>query len=79
MVEGFGDLHLSASEPRIFPGIVSRNQRRNSHARKGSISETDDLVSVGTARKGKGKGRMDSAVDEEDSDGEMEEAGGMDE
>src|SRR6187402_941765 len=25
-VEAFSDLHLSASEPRIFPGVVSRTQ-----------------------------------------------------
>jgi AMP deaminase len=49
--------------------------------RKSSMSETDDHGSVSTSRRGKG-GRvtMDGAVDEkEDSDGEMEEAGGMDE
>lgn len=91
-VEAFGDLHLSGSEPRIFPGVVSRTQRRDS-VRKSSMSETDDVISLGTSRKGattvtwKGKGRskesMDGAVEEEDdreeSDGEMEEAGGMDE
>lgn len=79
-VEGFGDLHLSGSEPRIFPGIVSRNQRRDSLVKKGSISETDDHGSVGTTRNGKGKARIGGgAVEEEDSDGDIEEAGGMDE
>ena len=78
-VEGFGDLHLSASEPRIFPGIVSRNQRRDSLVKRGSMSETDDYGSVGTTKNGKGKSRMNGAVEEEDSDGDMEEAGGMDE
>jgi len=79
-VEGFGDLHLSGSEPRIFPGVVSRNQRRDSLVRKGSLSETDDHGSVGTSRKGgKGKGNRsyDGAVEEE-SDKELEEAGGID-
>jgi len=40
-VEGFGDLHLSGSEPRIFPGLVSRSQRRDSQ-RQGSSSEADN-------------------------------------
>jgi AMP deaminase len=76
-VEGFGDLHLSGSEPKIFPGIVSRRQRRDS-LRKSSMSETDDPGSVSTSRKGKGTKGYDGVVNEEleDSDGEMEEAGG---
>ena len=81
-VEGFGDLHLSASEPRIFPGIVSRTQRRDSLVRKSSASETDDHGSVSTTKKDRsGRGRLDGTVAEaeEDSDGDMEEAGGMDE
>ncbi|RDW88140.1 hypothetical protein BP6252_00172 [Coleophoma cylindrospora] len=74
-IDGFGDLHLSASEPRIFPGVVSRTQRRESGARKSSQSEMDTERSVG-----KGKGVMkDGVVAEELSDGDMEEAGGMDE
>lgn len=82
VVEGFGDLHLSGSEPRIFPGIVSRTQRRDSLVRKSSVSETDEQV--GATRKlpkGKGKGRrVDGSVEEEqESDGDMEEAGGLDE
>ena len=84
-VEGFGDLHLSGGEPRIFPGVVSRSQRRDSVARKGSISETDDYASAGTPRKGKssasGKvvdGTVKERDEEEQSDEEMEEAGGRD-
>ena len=81
-VEGFGDLHLSGSEPKIFPGIVSKRQRRDS-LRQNSMSETDDHGSVGTGgRKGKGgRRRLDGTVDEEaqDSYGNMGEAGGMDE
>jgi len=81
-MESFGDLHLSGSEPRIFPGVVSRTQRRDSRAgaaaRQGSMSENDGDGSVG---KTKGKGRaLDGSVDEkEESDAEMEEAGGLDE
>jgi AMP deaminase len=91
--EGYGDLHLSGSEPRIFPGVVSRTQRRGSKAgmvaRQGSMSETDGDGSVGKGSvgmsRGKGKGGLDGSVDEkeeverEESDGEMEEAGGTDE
>ena len=88
-VDGYGDLHLSGSEPRIFPGIVSRTQRRDSRAgqavRQGSQSETDGDGSVGKGSVGKARQRnsmvVDGSVDEKagESDGEMEEAGGMDE
>lgn len=90
-LEAFSDLHLSASEPRIFPGVLSRTQRRDSVVRKSSMSETDDVHSVGTSRKGeKGVRKLDGAVEEEregeeedemeqESDGDMEEAGGRDE
>ena len=88
-VEGYGDLHLSGSEPRIFPGVVSRTQRRDSKAglavRQGSQSETDGDGSVGKGSVGKGRARgntaLDGSVDEKigESDGEMEEAGGVDE
>jgi AMP deaminase len=57
-LEGFADLHLSGSEPRIFPGVVSRTQRRDSLVRKGSVSETD---------RGVGRG-VDGAVEEESDD-----------
>lgn len=86
-VEGFGDLHLSASEPRMFPGLVSRNQRKDSVVRKSSQSETDDLAyaSAGTSKRGAasnkgGDGKVDEEDDEEAeaSDYEMEEAGGSD-
>lgn len=40
-LEGFTDLHLSGSEPRIFPGVVSRKQRRDS-IRKDSGTESDE-------------------------------------
>jgi AMP deaminase len=73
-VEGFADLHLSGSEPRIFPGVVSRTQRRDSQVRKSSWSETDESVGTRTRKGTKG---MDEAVEEE-SDKEMEEAGGSD-
>ena len=33
VAEGFRDRHISASEPRIFPGVVSRHQRRASTAK----------------------------------------------
>lgn len=88
-VDGYGDLHLSGSEPRIFPGVVSRTQRRDSKAgqaiRQGSQSETDGDGSVGKGSIGMSRARgnkgLDGSVDEKagESDGEMEEAGGMDE
>ncbi|KAL2066541.1 hypothetical protein VTL71DRAFT_2612 [Oculimacula yallundae] len=92
-LEAFTDLHLSASEPRIFPGVVSRTQRRDSVVRKSSASETDDgghSAGTGTSRKGNGNGKaglrrgLDGSVEEDDeergeSDGSMEEAGGRDE
>jgi AMP deaminase len=42
--DGFTDLHLSASEPRIFPGVVSRHQRRKNSGRGnlGSAMESSD-------------------------------------
>jgi AMP deaminase len=88
-VDGYGDLHLSGSEPRIFPGVVSRTQRRDSKAgqavRQGSQSETDGDGSVGKGSVGKSRARgntaLDGSVNERagESDGEMEEAGGNDE
>lgn len=88
-LEAFSDLHLSASEPRIFPGVVSRTQRRDSTVRKSSMSETDDVHSAGTSRKSGKRKALDGAVEEElekddyeeeqESDGDMEEAGGRDE
>jgi len=77
-LDGFADLHLSGSEPRIFPRVVSRRQRRDA-VRKGSRSEADDQAYAGhSKRNSKGKS-LEGAVEEEESDSEMEEAGGMDE
>ncbi|KAF4629573.1 hypothetical protein G7Y89_g8573 [Cudoniella acicularis] len=81
-VEGFSDLHLSASEPRIFPGIVSRSQRRDSLVRKSSMSETDDHPASSTSSNKRGRSSStkfaDVAVEEEqESDDDMEEAGGV--
>ncbi|KAI9048064.1 hypothetical protein LZ554_007861 [Drepanopeziza brunnea f. sp. 'monogermtubi'] len=77
--EAFGDLHLSASEPRIFPGVVSRTQRKGS-MRMGGSSEMDEgramkgVKTMGGSLKGR-----EEAGEEQESDGEMEEAGGRDE
>jgi AMP deaminase len=70
-------LHLSGSEPRIFPGVVSRTQRRDV-VRKGSMSESDDQVYAGHSKRNSQGKSLEGAVEEE-SDSEMEEAGGMDE
>lgn len=67
------DLHLSG-EPRIFPGVVSRGQRRESVASREAAMEK-------TPEKGKTRAQLlnDSMALEALSDEEMEEAGGMDE
>jgi AMP deaminase len=83
-IDGFPDLHVSGSEPKIFPGALSRAQRRDSLARerKGSISENDDNLGM-TFKRGKenSKSKYDKLVMEDDkeiSDRETEEAGGRD-
>lgn len=45
--ESFHDRHLSATEPRIFPGVLSRHHRRESSAR----AETDDHQDLVMAKK----------------------------
>lgn len=40
-LDGMKDMHLSGSEPRIYPGMISRRQRSNS-LRKSSMHEGDD-------------------------------------
>lgn len=88
LVESFGDLHLSGSEPRIFPGLVSSRQRGDSLARErnSNIGEVDDHGSGSTSRRGgkmiSNRTGLDGAVAEEsteESDTDMEEAGGLDE
>jgi AMP deaminase len=81
-IEGFSDLHLSGSEPRIFPGVVSRKQRRES-IRKNSGTESDEhaLMMLRRSADNKSSATLDMKVDEADaekSDAEMEEAGGDD-
>lgn len=46
--------HVSGTEPKIFPGALSRAQRRDSFARegRGSVSENDDYLGI-TIKKGK--------------------------
>lgn len=39
------DLHLSGSEPRIYPGMITRRQRTNS-LRKSSTHEGDERVAA---------------------------------
>ncbi|KAA8564636.1 hypothetical protein MFRU_013g01830 [Monilinia fructicola] len=65
---GFSDLHLSGSEPRIFPGLVSRKQRRDS-IRKNSVTESDEhaLMMLKRGTNNKSTTTMDGKVDE-DSD-----------
>lgn len=51
-IDGMKDASLSGSEPRIYPGMISRRQRTNS-LRQGSTHEAD-----GTAKR-VGSGSMD--------------------
>ena len=56
-IDGTKDASLSGSEPRIYPGMISRRQRTNS-LRQGSGHEAD-----GTAKKGP-SGNMDEVEEE---------------
>ncbi|KAK7737424.1 AMP deaminase [Cytospora paraplurivora] len=58
-IDGMKDLHLSGSEPRIYPGMISR-QRANS-LRQGSVHESD-----GTAGKKGVPGSIDEAEEAEE-------------
>ncbi|KAH8820536.1 hypothetical protein F5884DRAFT_764401 [Xylogone sp. PMI_703] len=69
--ENFSDPHLMGSEPKIFPGVLSRPQRKDT-MRQGSISENDDHASISTVKgsvKGDGLGK---SVDEAISEGKAE-------
>ncbi|CAK7565011.1 MAG: AMP deaminase [Sporothrix epigloea] len=60
--------HLSGTEPRYFPGVATRSQRRNS-VRKSSQHETDDGSNMGLAirfRKSDSFGVPDEEEDEEE-------------
>ncbi|QSZ32868.1 hypothetical protein DSL72_002449 [Monilinia vaccinii-corymbosi] len=62
----FSDLHLSGSEPRIFPGLVSRKQRTDS-IRRNSIPESDenDVMILKKSANDKSVTTLDGKVDEE--------------
>lgn len=44
-MDAMKDLHLSGSEPRIYPGMISRRQRTNS-LRQSSIHESDERTAT---------------------------------
>lgn len=72
-VEGLTGAHLTGSEPRIFPGVVSRSHRRSSSARQGSMSENDDHSSVSTIRRNNATGEgvgvgVEEALNEEEAE-----------
>jgi AMP deaminase len=85
MEHGFRDLHVSGSEPRIFPGLVSHAKRRDSlksqnrgnvegpnrHNKRGSRSGLD-----GNADELREE-EEDDEEGERESDEDAEEAGGM--
>ncbi|KAL1873827.1 hypothetical protein VTK73DRAFT_711 [Phialemonium thermophilum] len=52
--DGIRDLHLDGSEPRYFPGVVTRGQRKNSK-RQDSMHESDDASSSAGRRGGQTK------------------------
>ncbi|KAL1865484.1 AMP deaminase [Diaporthe australafricana] len=56
-IDGMKDASLSGSEPRIYPGMISRRQRTNS-LRQGSTHESD-----GTAKR-MGSGNMDEVEED---------------
>ncbi|CAK7225055.1 AMP deaminase [Sporothrix bragantina] len=61
------NVHLSGTEPRYFPGVATRSQRRNS-VRKNSYHEMDDGSGTGLVsrlRKMGSFGAQDEEVDEE--------------
>jgi hypothetical protein len=61
VLEGMKDLHLSGSEPRIFPGVAMSRHRRNSQ-RQGSMSEKDEGFGyLATKKLTKGSGSLDGA------------------
>lgn len=66
MEAGFNDLHLSGSEPRIFPGLVSRKQRRESISRN-TVTEGDEhaLTMLKKSTDDKSATALDSKLDEE--------------
>lgn len=75
---GFSDLHLSGSEPRIFPGLVSRKQRKDS-MRKNSVGESDEHALMMLKRESNksataldGKVNEDEGEDQEDGESEMD-------
>jgi AMP deaminase len=80
--DGLRDLHLSGSEPRIFPGVVSRTQRKDSLLSKdGKGSENgDNLLARSNSGVMNGRRGLDESVEEESrriDDSDEEEAGGM--
>lgn len=44
-IDSIKDVHLSGSEPRIYPGMISRRQRTNS-LRQSSTHESDERASA---------------------------------
>lgn len=69
-VEGYHDRHISASEPRMFPGMVSRHHRRQSSARAeteehGALVVGRKRPSIPTAMNGLDNAAVEASSDEE--------------
>lgn len=76
---GIRDLHLNGTEPRIFPGVLSRPPRKSSMvSRDGSKHSSGHEVDGDAKRRSALMGGMDVGVVEEEAttDAEAEEAGG---
>lgn len=83
-LDGLRDLHLNGSEPRIFPGVVSRTQRRDSLINQEvKANQTDEnALARNSSRALSSRKGLDGSVEEEASridDSDEEEAGGMEE
>lgn len=48
------DLHLSGSDPRMFPGILTRGQRTNSFRSLGTAAEGSSPLKDGSGGKSSG-------------------------
>lgn len=68
-LDGMKDMHLSGSEPRIYPGMISRRQRTDS-LRKSSMHEGDDRGASATGTPKRGLSGTEGAVEEGDRESE---------
>lgn len=63
-IDGMKDGHLSGSEPRIYPGMISRRHRSNS-LRQSSTHESDERATAKQAISGREASGEESAAEKE--------------